>query len=369
MLGFLAAGRTLTFRNPFVRRNKNLGGPHAASRVPYLCDIIASSRFWLCVPVHAGGTGGSNGSGNGGNSSGNGGSSSGNGGSNPERRQQQPPAPAAATTRRGRLAHGRHQRRQHRRRPGGAGGPACTPSDAELVNANAYFCTSSGARAEGLDLPVRRRHVVPVLADHAAGDQLLRGRQVLPHGERPSSTRRSPPGAAASASSWMTTARPSTPYTGSANCYKITLTGSSGGNVVRIAFTQSATPAYRRRLAVHGDPGLHQRLERHGLLQRRDLPGLGDGRAVREDGHERHARRHADPGLGRQHGRDRRHVQRLPHQHRPDGRWRRRHRRLGRRRHATAARSPAARAASATSSGRRTSCARRTTWCRTTTGA
>ena len=66
-------------------------------------------------------------------------------------------------------------------------------------------------------------------------------------------------------------------YAGPVKCFDITLTGSSGNNVVRISFTQSATPAARGR-ALHGDSPVHQRLEGAGLLLRRHVPQLGGHR-------------------------------------------------------------------------------------------
>ena len=59
---------------------------------------------------------------------------------------------------------------------------------------------------------------------------------------------------------------------------------------VRIAFSQSADACRERRLALHGDPGVHQRLDGAGLLRRRHLPELGGhGRNLHEDGGRRHA--------------------------------------------------------------------------------
>ncbi len=63
-------------------------------------------------------------------------------------------------------------------------------------------------------------------------------------------------------------------YAGSAKCFNITLTGNSGGNPVRIGFSQSPTPAARRGRALQGDPSVHSRLDGPGLLRRRHLSKL-----------------------------------------------------------------------------------------------
>ena len=157
-------------------------------------------------------------------------------------------------------------------------------------------------------------------------------------------------------------------YTGPAKCFNITLTGNSGGNPVRIGFSQSADAASRRGVAVQGDPGVHERLDGPGLLRGRHLPQLGGPDAAgkcTKAGTRRHARRHAAADPGR---RPRRHLQRLHHQDRARAIGQHRHRRLGRR-HVQLRDAERIGHDHARSSATRTSCARRTTSSRTTPGA
>ena len=99
------------------------------------------------------------------------------------------------------------------------------------------------------------------------------------------------------------TAPTKTVYSGSAKCFDVTLTGNSGGNPVRIGFSQSPAPASDAVSPYKEIPAFTARLDGPGLLRGRDVPQLvhpadvGDGQ-VHQDWHRRHARRHAaaDPG-------------------------------------------------------------------------
>ena len=72
----------------------------------------------------------------------------GNGGSNTRRRRLQQPRDGGSNPPARAAPHGRlHRRRRRRRRP------ACTPSDTQLVNANAYYCTSAALGLQGVIYP------------------------------------------------------------------------------------------------------------------------------------------------------------------------------------------------------------------------
>jgi hypothetical protein len=185
--------------------------------------------FGCASPASSGGTGGSpgagggNGSGNGGSNPGAGGTSSGNGGSNPG-------------------AGGSHTGGQSGGATGGMSGTTCTPNDSELVNANAYFCTSSSVGLQGAIYPFgdgtscSYSPTSPPAKDFCAGGKCcLSGTTIV-----------DPTYAAWGCGIGVELDDDGTTkhvYSGPDNCFKITLTGSSGGNVVRIGFTQAPMPA------------------------------------------------------------------------------------------------------------------------------
>ena len=125
-------------------------------------------------------------------------------------------------------------------------------------------------------------------------------------------------------------------YTGSSKCFKITLTGSSGGNVVRIGFTQSAAPPSGSVAPFKEYPAFTA-----GMMATVcfadvtcpswSLPPMVATATCAKTGTRRHACRYADPGCRRQHGDDRRRVRRLHQQGRAGGQRQHRHGRLGRR--------------------------------------
>ena len=158
----------------------------------------------------------------------------------PAQRRQQP--------RRGRHAFERQRRQQSRHRAartragGGAAGPACTPTDSELVNANAYYCTTPALGLQGSIYPYGDGMSCPYSPTTPPATNFCTGGKCCLAGTTKVDTTFAAWGCGIGVEldDDGTTKHP---YTGSANCYKVTLTGSSGGNVVRIAFTQSATPA------------------------------------------------------------------------------------------------------------------------------
>ncbi|MES1206518.1 MAG: hypothetical protein ABUS79_11325 [Pseudomonadota bacterium] len=178
-------------------------------------------------PSTLGGTGGDNGNPGAGGSPGNGGSNPGAGGSR-----------TGGTTGNGGTpgAGGAHT--------GGStgAGPACTPNDTQLVNANAYFCSSASVGLQGSIYPYgdgmscAYSPTTPPAKDFCAG-----GKCCLMGTTKVDTTFAAwGCGIGVEMDDDCTTKHV---YNGPASCYQITLTGSSGGNVVRIAFTQSPTPA------------------------------------------------------------------------------------------------------------------------------
>jgi Glycosyl hydrolase family 12 len=200
----------------------------AASRI--FATSLLFLGFGCASPSTLGGSGGGNGSGNGG-SPGNGGSNPGAGGSNPG-------------------AGGTHSSGNGGSNPGtggthtgggGAAGPACTPTDSELVNANAYYCTSSALGMQGSIYPYGDGMSCPYSPTTPPATNFCMGGKCCLAGTTKVDT---------TFAAWgcgigvelddvnMT----KMPYAGSVNCFQIKLTGSSGGNSVQIGFTQSANP-------------------------------------------------------------------------------------------------------------------------------
>ena len=64
-------------------------------------------------------------------------------------------------------------------------------------------------------------------------------------------------------------------YAGPSKCFNITLTGSSGGNVVRIGFTQSATPPSGAVAPFKEYPAFTNGMDGHVCFADVDVPGLG----------------------------------------------------------------------------------------------
>ena len=126
---------------------------------------------------------------------------------------------------------------------GGSTAPTCTPDASQLVNASAYNCDqSTSIEIEGSIYPYGDGSSCPYGPSSpptnictASAGCCLSGTTVVD----------------ATSAKWGcgigleldddgTTKHV---YTGPVSCFMITLTGSSGGNVVRVGFTQSATPA------------------------------------------------------------------------------------------------------------------------------
>ena len=164
-----------------------------------------------------------------------------------------PPAPATrpapATPTGAGNTSGRHG---HDAAPRGTGGPACVSDPTNLVRAGGWICDLTqpymiqGAwygYGDGTSCP-------------ASTPQPVHERQLLHDGQpRIVDTTYCGWGCGLGMElSARRAARPrpraSTP--GSSKCFNITLTGSSGGNVVRIGFSQSPTPAVGRGGAVQG---------------------------------------------------------------------------------------------------------------------
>ncbi len=192
----------------------------AASRI--LATSLLLLGFGCASPSTLGGTGGDNGNPGAGGSTGNGGSNPGAGGSNTGN--------GASTG-----AGGTHT---------GGPGPACTPSDTQLVNANAYYCSTDAVGLKGSIYPYGDGMSCPYSPTSAPAKDFCAGAS----------------GCCLTGTTTMLNTGSSNwgcgigveldddgttkhVYAGSVSCFKIALTGSSGGNVVRIGFTQAPTPA------------------------------------------------------------------------------------------------------------------------------
>ncbi len=183
-------------------------------------------------------SGGSNGSGNGGtNGSGNGGTNptgNGNGGSNP--------TTGAGGSNPTTGAGGSHTGAGGTTSGAGGGTATCTPTDTELVNANAYYCTSSSVGLMGSIYPYGDGMSCPYSPTSPPAKDFCTGGKCCLSGTTKVDTTFAAWGCGIGVEldDDGTTKHV---YSGPDKCFKVTLTGSSGGNVVRIAFTQSAMPA------------------------------------------------------------------------------------------------------------------------------
>ncbi len=171
--------------------------------------------FGCASPSSGGGSGGSNGPGNGGSNN------PGAGGSN---------NPGAGGSHSGGSTG-----------TGGSSGTACTPTDTQLVNSSGYYCTSASvglqgaiyAYGDGMSCPYAPG--APTPATFCAGNKCcLSGTTKID----------------STFAAWGCgigvelddVAMTKMPYSGSVDCFQVTLTGTSGGNGVQIGFTQSANP-------------------------------------------------------------------------------------------------------------------------------
>jgi hypothetical protein len=124
---------------------------------------------------------------------------------------------------------------------GGSGAPTCTPNPSQLVSASAYNCDQSSIGIEGSIYPYGDGASCPYGPSSPSANICtsagccLGGTTVVD----------------ATFAKWGCgiglelddDGTTKNVYTGPVKCFMVTLTGSSGGNVVRIGFTQSATPA------------------------------------------------------------------------------------------------------------------------------
>ena len=118
-------------------------------------------------------------------------------------------------------------------------------------------------------------------------------------------------------------------YAGPAKCFNITLTGNSGGNPVRIGFSQSPTPAANAVAPYKEIPAFTSGWTGQVCFADVTCPSFAvTARDVHQGRGRRHARRHAAPDPRR---RSRGRVQRLHQQDRAGRQRRHRHGRLGRR--------------------------------------
>lgn len=202
----------------------------AASRI--FATSLLLLGFGCASPATLGGSGGDNGNPGAGGSTGNGGSNPGNGGSNPgSGGSHTGGSPGAGGTHTGGTTGS-----------AGAGGPACTPNDTQLVNTNAYFCSSAAVGLKGSIYPYGDGMSCPYSPTTPPAKDFCAGGKCCLMG----TTKVDATFAAWGCGIGVELDDDGTTkhvYNGPASCYQITLTGSSGGNVVRIAFTQSPTPA------------------------------------------------------------------------------------------------------------------------------
>ncbi|HXJ23094.1 MAG TPA: hypothetical protein VMT03_22945, partial [Polyangia bacterium] len=174
--------------------------------------------FGCVSPASNSGTGGNNGNG-GSTASGTGGSSSGNGGSNPG-------------------TGGSHSGGS----TGGSTGSTCTPTDTQLVNANAYYCTSSSEGLMGSIYPYGDGMSCPYSPSSPPATGFCTGDKCCLSGTTIVDSTYAAWGCGIGVE-LDDDGSTKHVYNGPVSCFMITLTGSSGGNVVRIQFTQSANPA------------------------------------------------------------------------------------------------------------------------------
>jgi hypothetical protein len=125
---------------------------------------------------------------------------------------------------------------------GGASAPACTPTDTQLVNANAYYCTSSSIGLQGSIYPYGDGMSCEYSPTSPPATNFCTGGKCCLSGTTKVDTTYAAWGCGIGVEldDDGTTKHV---YSGSVSCFQISLTGSSGGNVVRIQFTQSANPA------------------------------------------------------------------------------------------------------------------------------
>jgi Glycosyl hydrolase family 12 len=194
----------------------------SASRV-LTCSLLLVG-FGCVSPMSTTGTGGSSGSGTGastgnGNSTGSGGSSTGNGGSTGSGGSHT--GGSTGTT-------------------GGSTGATCSPTDTQFVNASGHYCTTSAVGMQGSIYPYGDGMSCQFSATSAATNICGSSGCCLMGMTKVDSTYAAwGCGIGVELDDDGTTKHV---YNGPVTCFNVKLSGSSGGNVVRIAFTQSATP-------------------------------------------------------------------------------------------------------------------------------